>query len=42
MTSGGLHYDRYIVDGHEEWLMRIGDPAAPALLFLPPLFEEMS
>lgn len=42
MTSGGLHYDRYIVDGREEWSMRIGDPAAPLLLFLPPLFEEMN
>jgi pimeloyl-ACP methyl ester carboxylesterase len=42
VTSGGLHYDRTIVDGREEWLMRIGDPAAPAILFLPPLFEEMN
>ncbi|HEY1605965.1 MAG TPA: hypothetical protein VGF77_10260 [Allosphingosinicella sp.] len=42
MTSSGLHYDRYIVDGRQEWMMRIGDPAAPALLFLPPLFEEMN
>jgi hypothetical protein len=42
VTSGGLHYDRTIVDGHDEWLMRIGDPAAPALFFLPPLFEEMN
>ncbi|HEX5185127.1 MAG TPA: hypothetical protein VFW19_18485 [Allosphingosinicella sp.] len=42
MTSGGLHYDRTTVDGREEWMMRIGDPAAPAFLFLPPLFEEMN
>jgi len=26
----------------DEWLMRIGDEAAPAILFLPPLFEEMN
>lgn len=42
MTASGLHYDRYIVDGQEEWAMRIGDPAAPAILFLPPLLEEMN
>lgn len=42
MTAGGLHYDRYTVDGHDEWMMRIGDPAAPFILFLPPLFEEMN
>jgi pimeloyl-ACP methyl ester carboxylesterase len=42
VTSGGLHYDRYFVEGREEWAMRVGDPAAPALLFLPPLFEEMN
>ena len=42
MTPGGLHYDRYTVSGREEWAMRIGDPAAPLILFLPPLFEEMN
>jgi hypothetical protein len=42
VTSGGLHYDRYFVDGRGEWMMRVGDAAAPALLFLPPLFEEMN
>lgn len=42
MTSSGLHYDRYNVDGQQEWAMRIGDPAAPSILFLPPLFEEMN
>jgi pimeloyl-ACP methyl ester carboxylesterase len=42
VTAGGLHYDRYPVDGRQEWMVRIGDPAAPALLFLPPLFEEMN
>jgi pimeloyl-ACP methyl ester carboxylesterase len=42
VTSGGLHYDRYTVQGRDEWAMRIGDAAAPRLLFLPPLFEEMN
>jgi hypothetical protein len=26
----------------EEWLMRLGRPHAPAILFVPPLFEEMN
>lgn len=42
MTASGLHYDRYRVESRDEWMMRIGDPAAPALLFLPPLLEEMN
>lgn len=28
--------------GRQEWLMRIGAADAPALLFVPPLFEEMN
>ena len=40
MTSSGLHYSRYRVGDCDEWMMRIGD--GPALLFLPPLFEEMN
>ncbi len=40
MTGGGLHYCRYRSGGRDEWMMRIGD--GPALLFLPPLFEEMN
>ncbi|MFN3945547.1 MAG: hypothetical protein ACK4K7_11520 [Allosphingosinicella sp.] len=42
MTSGGLHYDRYHHQGRDEWLMRIGDPRARPVLFVPPLFEEMN
>jgi pimeloyl-ACP methyl ester carboxylesterase len=42
VTASGLHYDRYRVESRDEWMMRIGDPAAPALLFLPPLLEEMN
>jgi pimeloyl-ACP methyl ester carboxylesterase len=40
VTSIGLHYSRYRVGGRDEWMMRIGE--GPALLFLPPLFEEMN
>lgn len=40
--GGGLSYDRYRVNGFDEWLVRIGDAAAPAVLVLPPLFEEMN
>lgn len=42
MTSGGLAYGRYRTGGSDEWLMRIGDPGAPNVLFLPPLFEELN
>ena len=42
MSGGGLHYDRYSVQGRDEWAMRIGDAAAPRLVFLPPLLEEMN
>jgi pimeloyl-ACP methyl ester carboxylesterase len=31
-----------LVDGRDEWLTSVGDEAAPALLFLPALFEEMN
>lgn len=40
MTPPGLHYSRYRVGDRDEWMMRIGE--GPALLFLPPLFEEMN
>jgi len=36
----GLRYVRYRTGGRDEWMMRIGD--GPALLFLPPLFEELN
>lgn len=41
-SPGGLGFERFRVDDREEWLMRIGRPHAPAILFLPPLFEEMN
>ncbi|MGZ8285376.1 MAG: hypothetical protein ACXW27_06085 [Allosphingosinicella sp.] len=40
MTGSGLHYSRYRVGDQDEWMMRIG--SGPALLILPPLFEEMN
>jgi alpha-beta hydrolase superfamily lysophospholipase len=37
-----LAFARFRVEGREEWLMRIGRADAPAILFVPPLFEEMN
>ena len=42
MSESGLAYDRYSADGNEEWIMRIGAEGAPAIFFLPPLFEELN
>ncbi len=42
MSSSGLRYDRYRVNGRDEWLMRIGPDAGAPILFVPPLFEEMN
>jgi pimeloyl-ACP methyl ester carboxylesterase len=39
---GGLRYETYRAAGLDEWMMRLGDPAAPAILFLPSLFEELN
>jgi pimeloyl-ACP methyl ester carboxylesterase len=39
VTAGGPRYERYGPD--REWMMRLG-PAGPAILFVPPLFEEMN
>ena len=38
----GLAFERFRVGTREEWLMRLGRPHAPAILFVPPLFEEMN
>lgn len=40
--AGGLGYETYSFAGNDEWLMRIGDPGGPPILFLPPLLEEMN
>jgi pimeloyl-ACP methyl ester carboxylesterase len=42
LNGGGLSYGRYSTGASEEWIMRIGDPSAPPILLLPPLFEEMN
>ncbi len=39
MTSSGLAYETF---GGAEWVMRIGAAEAPAIMFVPPLFEEMN
>ena len=38
----GLAFERFLAGDREEWLLRIGRPHAPAILFIPPLFEEMN
>jgi alpha-beta hydrolase superfamily lysophospholipase len=40
--SPALAFERFHSADRELWLMRIGRPGAPALLFVPPLFEEMN
>jgi hypothetical protein len=43
VTAGlGLHYTTYSAGTSDEWMMRIGPEGAPAILILPPLFEEMN
>lgn len=37
-----LAYEQYRSGGSDEWLMRIGAPEAPPILFLPPLLEELN
>lgn len=40
MTGSGLRYCKYEWAGRTEWLAEAGN--GPAILFLPPLFEEMN
>jgi hypothetical protein len=42
VTAPDLAFERFRGSDTEEWLMRIGAPDAPAILFVPPLFEEMN
>jgi alpha-beta hydrolase superfamily lysophospholipase len=42
MSQAGLAFARFESGGRQEWLMRIGAEDAPAILFVPPLFEEMN
>ncbi|HYD11933.1 MAG TPA: hypothetical protein VEC11_03705 [Allosphingosinicella sp.] len=42
MSGAGLAFETFESGGRAEWLMRIGAEDAPAILFVPPLFEEMN
>lgn len=42
MSAAGLAFARFDSGGRQEWLMRIGPEDAPAILFVPPLFEELN
>ena len=42
MSAASLAFERFKAGDREEWLMRVGRPHAPAILFVPPLFEEMN
>lgn len=35
-------YEQYRTPRSYEWMMRIGDPRTPPVLFVPPLFEELN
>ena len=41
-APASLAFERFESGGRQEWLMRIGTAAAPAILFVPPLFEELN
>ena len=42
MSQAALAFETLESGGRQEWLMRIGAAEAPAILFVPPLFEEMN
>lgn len=42
MSQAGLAFARFQSSGRDEWLMRVGAEGAPAILIVPPLFEEMN
>ena len=42
MTDGALAYERFYNGWTNEWLLRLGDPRTPPILFVPPLFEELN
>ncbi len=41
-ATGSLAFARFKSSDREEWLMRIGPGDGPAILVVPPLFEEMN
>ena len=42
MTESGLAYETFVSQDREEFVMRLGPAWAEAVLFVPPLFEEMN
>jgi len=42
VSAGGLAYETFAGSRGELWMMRIGAARAPAVLFVPALFEEMN
>jgi pimeloyl-ACP methyl ester carboxylesterase len=42
VKGAGLAFERFKSEGRQEWLMRLGRPQGKAILFVPPLFEEMN
>ncbi len=42
MKADTLAFEQFRGSGGQEWLMRIGRSSAPAILIVPPLFEEMN
>src|SRR5689334_21607145 len=40
--EGDLAFETFSGQSGPEWMMRIGDGNAPAILFVPPRFEEMN
>jgi alpha-beta hydrolase superfamily lysophospholipase len=42
MSTAALAFETFESDGRTEWMMRVGAEDAPAILFVPPLFEEMN
>lgn len=42
MSEGGLAFETFPGQAGPEWMMRMGARDAPAILFVPPLFEEMN
>lgn len=42
MSLAAPSYERFRTLRTHEWVMRLGDPATPPILFVPPLFEELN
>ena len=42
MSVAFQSYELYKTSRAQEWMMRVGDPRTPAVLFVPPLFEELN